>query len=129
MSVPSSITFTSIHTKRLFAHIGSNTQLLTVSQASEAIDLQRTMADLLGLSLNQWTAGGSETLHESSDFTALPTTHNTHGTHYIHDTQDVSFTDQINKAESIRFSRRFKTSATAASNLQSFAQQNTSQTE
>ena len=65
------------------------------------------MADLLGSSSNQWTAGGSETSQESSDFTALPATHDTHDTH------DVSFTDKIDKAESIRFSSRFKTSTTA----------------
>ena len=65
------------------------------------------MVDLLGSSSNQWTAGGSETSQESSDFTALPATHDTHDTH------DVSFTDKIDKAESIRFSSRFKTSTTA----------------
>jgi len=37
MSVRSSITFTSICTERLFAQSGSNTRLLTASQASEAI--------------------------------------------------------------------------------------------
>jgi len=31
----------------------------------------------------------------------------------MHDTHDVSFTDKIDKAESIRFSSRFKTSTTA----------------
>jgi hypothetical protein len=106
-SARSSITFTSIHMERLFAHIGSNTRHLTASQASEAIETQRTMADSLGLSSNQWTAGGSEISHESSDFTALPATHDTHDTH------DVSFTDKIDKAASIRFSSRFKTSTTA----------------
>ena len=93
--------------ERLFAHIGSNTRLLTASQASEAIEAQCTMAYSLGLSSNQWTAGGSVTSLESSDFTALPATHDTHDMH------DVSFTDKIYKAESIMFSSRFKTSTTA----------------
>jgi len=101
MSARWSITFTSIRTERLFAHIGSNTRLLMASQASEAIETQRTMPDSLGISSKQWTAGGSETSQESSDFTARPATH------------DVSFTDKIDKAESIRFSSRFKTSTTA----------------
>ena len=121
MSARSSITFTSIRTKRLFAHIGSNTRLLTASPASEATKTQRTMADLLGLSSNKCTAGGSETSHGSSDFAALPAMHDTHDTHDTHDkhdthdtqdTHDVSFTDTIDKAESIRFSSRFKTSTT-----------------
>jgi len=107
MSALSSITFTSIRTERLFAHIGSNTRLLTALQASEAIETQRRMADSLGSSSNQWTAGGSETSQESSDFTALPATHDTHYTH------NVSFTDKIDKTESIRFSSRLKTSTTA----------------
>jgi hypothetical protein len=93
MSARSSITFTSIHTERLFAHIGVNTRLLTASQASEAIKTQRTMADTLRSSSNQWTAGGLETSQESSDFTALPATHDTHDTH------NVSFTDNIDKAK------------------------------
>jgi len=93
--------------ERLFAHIGSNTQLLTASQASEAIETQHTMAELLGSSSNQWTAGSSETSQESSDFTALPAMHD------MHDTHDVSFTNKIDKAESFRFSSRFKTSTTA----------------
>jgi len=71
------------------------------------------MADLIGLSSNQWTVSGSETLHESFDCAALPATHDTHDTHVMHNTQDVSFADKIDKAESIRFSSRFKTSATA----------------
>jgi len=45
MSVRLSMTFTSIPTKRLFAHIGSNTPLLTASQAPEAFEIQQTMAD------------------------------------------------------------------------------------
>jgi hypothetical protein len=65
------------------------------------------MVDSLGSSSNQWTAGGSETSQESSNFTALPATHNTHDTH------NVCFTDKIDKAESIRFSSRFQTSTTA----------------
>jgi len=107
MSARSSTTFTSIRTERLFAHIGSNTRLLTVSQASEAIETQRTMPDSLGSSSNHWTAGGSETSQKTSDFTALPAMHD------MHDMQDVSFTDKIDKAESIRFTSRFKTSTTA----------------
>jgi len=107
MSTRSSITFTSIRTERLFAHIGSNTRLLTASQASEAIEIQRTMEDSLGSSLNLWNAGSSETSQESSDFMALPAMHDTHDTH------NVSFTYKIDKAESIRFSSRFKTSITA----------------
>jgi hypothetical protein len=65
------------------------------------------MADLLGQSLNQWTAGGSEASHRSSDFAALLATnnthdtHNTHNTHDMHETHDVGFTDTIDKAESI----------------------------
>jgi hypothetical protein len=106
MSAGLSITFTSIRTERLFAHSGFNTQLLTASQASEAIKTQSPMAISLGLSSNQWTAGASETSQESSDFAALPATHNTHDTH------NLSFTDTIDKAESIRFSSRFKTSTT-----------------
>jgi hypothetical protein len=103
MSAQSSISFTSICTERLFAHIGRNTRLLTASQASKAIETQRTIADSPGATSNQWNAGGSETSHESSDFTALPAMHDTHDTH------DVSFNDKIDKAESIRFSSRFKT--------------------
>ena len=38
MLAQSSIIFTSIHTERLFAHVGSNTRLLTASQASEVIE-------------------------------------------------------------------------------------------
>jgi len=48
MSVRSSITFTSIQMKRLFAHIGSTTPLLMVSQASEVIEIQHTMANVVG---------------------------------------------------------------------------------
>jgi len=107
MSARSSITFTSIPTERLFAHIGSNTRLLTASQASDAIQTQRTMAVSHGLSSSQWTAGGSETSQESSNFTALPATHDTHDMH------DFSFTDKIDKAEPIRLNSRFKTSSTA----------------
>jgi hypothetical protein len=107
MSARSSITFTSIRMERIFSHIGSNTRLLTASQASEAIKTQCTMADSLRLSSNQWTAGGSETSPESSDFRAFPATHDRHNTN------DVTFTDKIYKAESIMFSSRFKTSTTA----------------
>jgi len=64
------------------------------------------MADSLGLSSNQWTAGGLETSQESSDSTALPATHG------MQDTHDVSFTNKIHKGESIRFRSRFKTSTT-----------------
>ena len=56
--------------------------------------------------LHQWTASGSEASQESSNFAALPAMHDTHDMH------EVSFTDKIDKAESIRFSIRFKTSAT-----------------
>jgi hypothetical protein len=69
------------------------------------------MADVLGLFSNQWTACGLETSHESSNFTALPATHNMHN---MHNTQDVCFTNKIDKAESIRYSSRFKTSPTAS---------------
>jgi len=93
--------------ERLFALMGSNTQPLTASQASEAIYTQLTMADSLGPSLNQWTAGGLEALQESSDFVDLPATHD------MHDMHDVCFSDQIHKAESIRFSSKFRTSTTA----------------
>jgi hypothetical protein len=93
--------------ERLFALISSNTPLLMASQASEAIETQRTVADSLGSSSNQWTAGGSEISQESSNFTAIPATQNTHDTH------DVRFTDTIDTAESIRFSSRGKTSTTA----------------
>jgi hypothetical protein len=65
------------------------------------------MADSLGVSSNQWTAGGSEALQESSEYTALPAMDDTHDTH------DVSSTDKIDQAESIRFSNRFRTSTTA----------------
>ena len=92
--------------ERLFANIGSNPRLLRASQASEGIETQRTVVDLLGLSSNQSTPGRSETLQECSDFAALPATHDTHDTH------DVSFTDKMDKAESITFSSRFKTSTT-----------------
>jgi len=64
------------------------------------------MADSLGSSSNQWTASGSETSQESSDVMALPATHDTHDTH------DVNFPDKIDKAESIGFGSRFKTSTT-----------------
>ena len=64
------------------------------------------MADSHGLSSNQWTAGGSEASQESSDFAALPATQD------MHDTHNVSFTNKIDKAKSIRFSSRFKTSTT-----------------
>jgi hypothetical protein len=79
------------------------------------------MADFLPLSLNQWTAWTMEASPRSSDWTVLPATHNTHNmhnthythtTHNTHNTYDVSFTDTITIAESIRFSSRFKTSAT-----------------
>ena len=64
------------------------------------------MADSLGLSSNEWTARGSEVSQESSDFAALPATHDTHNRH------DVRFTDKIDKAESIRSSSRCKISTT-----------------
>jgi hypothetical protein len=48
IAVGASIPFTSIRMKRLFPHIGSNTQLLTASQASEVIELQHPIADLVG---------------------------------------------------------------------------------
>jgi len=76
------------------------------SPVSEAVKSQRMMGDLLGLSLNQWTAGGSETLHESSDFEAYPATY---------DMQDVSFANKLNKDESDTFSTRLKTSVTVDS--------------
>ena len=104
--------FTSIHTERLFAHIGSNTRILTASKASEATTTQRTMATVLGVSCNLWTAGDSETSHECSDFAALPAMHDMHDTHGAHDVEDVSFTDHIDQGERIRFSSRFKTSTT-----------------
>ena len=107
MSARASTTFTAICTERLFAHLGSNTWLLTGSQASQAIETQRTMPDWLGLSSNQWTAGSSEALHESSDLAGLAATND------MHDTQDVRFTDKIDKAESIRFRSGFQTSFTA----------------
>jgi len=44
---------------------------------------------------------------KSSDFAYV------HGTHDTHNTHDFSFIDTIENAESIRFSCRFKTSATA----------------
>jgi len=122
MSVRSSITITSICMERLFAHIGNNTRLLTVSPASEVIETQQTMADLVCLSSNQWTADGLEPSQESSDFAARSAshdmhytynTHNTHNMHNMHNTHDVSFTGKIYKAESIRFSSKVKTSVTA----------------
>ena len=64
------------------------------------------MADSLCSSSNQWTAGGSDASHESSDFAALPALHKAHDMHH------VSCTDKIDKAQSIRFSSRFKTSTT-----------------
>jgi hypothetical protein len=63
------------------------------------------MADSLGLPSNQWSAANSETSHVSSDFAPLPATH---------DAQDVSFSDRINKADSIRFSSKFTTLTTAS---------------
>jgi len=42
--------------------------------------------------------------------------HDMHNMHDVYDAHDASFTDIIDKAESIRFTSRFKTSATA--NLQ-----------
>ena len=106
MSVRSSITFTCIHSERLFGHIGSNTRFLTASQASEAIKTQCMMADSLGASSTQWTAGGPEASQKSSDFAAHPTLHD------MHDTHNVSFTNKIGNSESIRFSSRFKASTT-----------------
>jgi len=107
MSVRSSISFTSIRTERLFAHIGSHTRLLTASQGLEAIETQRTMTDFLGVSSNQWTARGSEASQESSNFAALPAMQDTDDTHA------VSFTNKIEQARSIRFSSRFTTATTA----------------
>ena len=107
MSARSSITFTSVRTETQFANIGSNTRLLTVSQASEAIKTERPMAVSLGPDSDEWTDGSSEALQENSDFAALPAIHDTNNTH------NVSLTDKINTAESIRFSSRFETSTTA----------------
>ena len=106
VSVQLSITFTSIRTERLFAYSGSNSQLLMASRASEVIETQRTKEDSLEVSSNQCTAGGSEASQESSDFAALPATND------IHDTDDVRFTDRIDKAQSIRSGSRSKTSTT-----------------
>jgi hypothetical protein len=61
------------------------------------------MPDPMSSSSNKSTAGGSVTLQESTDFTALPATLDKHNT------QVVSFADKIDKAESIRFSSGFKT--------------------
>jgi len=113
MSVQSSITCTSTCTGRLFAHIGSNTGLLTASQPSEVIETQRTMANLLGISSNQWPAGGSETSHKSSDCVVLRAMHDPYDTRDTCDPQDVSLIVNIDKAKSIMFSCRCKTSATA----------------
>jgi hypothetical protein len=63
------------------------------------------MADSLGLPANHWFATNSETSHASPDFVPLPVQH---------DTQDVSCSNRINEAESIRFNRKFSTLATAS---------------
>jgi hypothetical protein len=63
------------------------------------------MADSLGLPSNPWSAADSKISHMFSDFAPLPA---------MHDTQDVSFSDRINMAESIRFSSKFTTLAAAA---------------
>jgi hypothetical protein len=76
------------------------------SQALEVLETQRTTADSLGIYSIERTAGGSEILQESSDFTAL------HAAHDTHDTHDVSFTERIDQAETIGFSRRLDTSTT-----------------
>jgi hypothetical protein len=94
--------------KDRFAHMSINTRLLTASQSSEAIEKLCTRADLLDLSSNQWNASSSETLHVSSDFATIPTTHN------VPDPQDVSFSNRINQVESIRFSSKFTTLAAAS---------------
>jgi hypothetical protein len=65
------------------------------------------MVDSPGLPSNQWNAGRSEASHASSDFATIPATYD------AHDTQDVSFKDKIDQAESIRFSSKFATLATA----------------
>jgi len=74
----------------LFAHTGSTTGLLMAWQASEAIETQRSVADLLGLSSNHWTASGLVTLYASCDCAARTTTHDMHN---VHDEQGVRFTD------------------------------------
>jgi len=70
------------------------------------------MADLIGLFSNEWTAGSSETSHESTDFTAVAAKHDMHDTHDAPDARDVGFTDKIDQAKPSRFISRFKTSAT-----------------
>jgi len=73
------------------------------------------MADLVGVTRIQWTAGSWETSQEFSDFTAHPASHDTHDTHnpyHAHNAQDLSFFVKIDKAESIRFGGSFKSSAT-----------------
>jgi len=75
-------------------------------QPSEAINTQRTVADSLCVCSDQWTAGGSETSAEFFDFGAFPATRD------MHDTLDVSFSDQINMANSIRSSSTFTISDT-----------------
>ncbi|KAF8246992.1 hypothetical protein K440DRAFT_644312 [Wilcoxina mikolae CBS 423.85] len=81
------------------------------SQASEAIETQRTMADSLGLPFSQWNAGSSETSHASSDFATIPAMQDTPNTHDAHDVQNAS--PRIDRTESIRFSNSLTTSVTA----------------
>jgi len=123
MSARSSIAFTSRRMERLFAHVGSNTRILTASQASEVIETRNTIADSHGITSNQATAGGSETSQESSDFVALPATHN------MHDMQDVVLRTKSTEASQLGLASGLRPKPLRASNLQNFAQQNTSQTE
>jgi len=74
-------------------HIGSNTRLLAVSQASKAIERPHMMADLLGFSSNQWNASSLETSHESFDSIALPAKYNIHDMHNEHKVKDASVTN------------------------------------
>jgi len=97
MSAQSSITFTSICTETLVAQIGSiRSDWNPTHHGGFTLFILEPVA-----------AGGSEASRESWDFAALPATHDTHNMH------DVSFTDKIDKALSMRFSSRFKTSTTA----------------
>jgi len=114
--------------KWLFAHIGSNTRLLTVSQASDAINIQCNILNLHGLSSNQWTVYVSETWQEPCYFVALSAKRDMHDTHDAHDTQHIRFTNKLNQTKSIGLAPGSRRQHPWASNLKIFAQQNMSQT-
>jgi hypothetical protein len=106
MTWQSVITSISIQKEMPFANNGSNSQHRSVSQASEMIDVQRRMVDVLGLSSNQSSVSSLEALRESFHLAALSAGYKSLSM------DDSIFTNYIENAYSIWHHSRFNTLTT-----------------